>query len=169
MNELIMQPLTTVEEAKKHLDNHMEKGANCPVCNQLVKIYFRSLNGNMAYALFLMYKFTRETPDEFIHFENELKKRNIPSSSCADFPKLRFWNLLEQKNDTKKEDGNPRLGYYKLTAKGRSFVNGLINVQHYVKLFNNQFYGYEGDFVSFRECLTLKFNYDELMKGIADG
>ncbi len=167
MTEIMQNPpLTTIEEAKKHLDKNMHLGANCPCCNQTVKRYSRKITTNMAYALFLFNKFTQGNTNEFIHFENCLKAAYIPSGDCTDFPKLRFWGLIEGKRDTKKDDGNPRNGYYRITEKGMLFLKGEESVHERVNIFNNQFYGHEGNFVTFKECLGSKFNYDELMGSV---
>lgn len=147
-----------LEEAKQLLRDNWQEGIECPCCRQYVKLYKRKLNSAMAYVLVMMDR----APTGYFHVENWLKTQNTPASLRGDFPKLHYWGLIEAKEATR-EDGSPRVGYYRITEKGRKFVHGLIEVPARAQLFNQKFYGYDGDPISIKQALGDKFNYEELM------
>jgi hypothetical protein len=116
----------------------------------------------MAASLIKLY---RKDKWGWIHIDNYLSGLNIKSSmKGGDNSKLRHWGLLE-KQMGRRNDGSERVGYYRLTSKGRGFVQGILTVQKYALLFNSECYGLDGDFVNIHECLGSHFNYDELMRG----
>lgn len=92
----------------------------------------------------------------FGHVEDFFKKENISSSIRGDFPKLRFWGLIEP---------GVTDGYYRITNKGFLFVECKTKVESNVMLYNNKSYGFKGKYVDIRECLKKKFDYELLMKG----
>lgn len=154
----------TIREAKIHLNQHLDHGVVCPACEQLCKRYSRKLTSSMAYGLLIIYSLTNNRENQWIHIEDEFKKlTDIPSSIRGDLPKLRYWNLLEKQEYTK-DDGNPNSGFYRITKAGEDFINGLTSVRKYAKIYNNQFYGFEGGFIKIQEALGAKFYYEELMK-----
>ncbi len=161
----LMQPLTTIAEAKKHLDKNKENGATCPCCGQVVKTYFRRLNGTMAYALFMFNQMTGGDIQKAVHLQNEMRARYLAASDFADFAKLRFWDLIAVDKNNVNEKGNPRGGYYRITKKGIAFLKGELQLHTYAKLFNNQFYGHDGEMLTFKQALGSKFDYEELMNG----
>ena len=157
-----MAELYTLEEAKQLLRDNWETGTDCPACGQYVKLYKRKINSAMAWVLIILYK-RHFTDDGWVHVENYLKTQNTPASLRGDFPKLRFWGLLEQMAG-EREDGSPRVGMYRLTEKGRQFVEGKITVPEKLGFFNQQIYKVDSDQVNIKQTLNNKFNYDELMK-----
>jgi hypothetical protein len=156
-----MKDEQTLGEARQHLRDHWEEGTPCPCCRQLVKQYKRKLNSAMAYGLILVSR--AKADDGWVHIERYFKSLNIPSSIRGDMSKLKFWGLLEAK-EGEREDGSTRLGFYRITDKGRQFVNGQISVQERVKLFNQKFYGFDGDEITIKQALGSKFDYNELME-----
>ena len=154
---------STLEQAKEFLRSHWgREGITCPCCNQRVQMYRRSITSAMACALILLSR--RETKHgEWIHIEKFLKDIDkLPASICGDVPKLRFWGLIERKQG-ERDDGSTRIGCYRLTDKGRDFVNGKITCQKYAKIYNNTLFGFEGENYFIYDCLKNKFNYNELM------
>lgn len=151
--------IETLKQAKDVLKEGYEKGVACPCCDQHVKMYRRKLTSSMAWVLIMMY---RDDLTEFSHIEDYLKKKDIPSGVRGDFPKLRYWVLIE-KEEVKREDGSSRNGNYRLTDKGIQFVKGLIKVPKYVKIYNSKSRGYAGDDININDALGEKFNYNELM------
>lgn len=166
LKEAQLPNTATLGEAKQFLrDNWDKDGAICPCCTQIVKLYKFKLRSSMAICLILMDKYFRNHPEEeYVHMTNYLNSIDLPGSirNSGDNAKTRYWGLTEKK-EGKREDGSKRVGYWKLTEKGRQFVRGEITVPQYAKLFNNKSYGLTGDEISIREALGTKFNYDELM------
>jgi hypothetical protein len=160
-----------IKEAKELLRNIADEGFVCPCCGQPAKVYRRTITSAMATGLILMYNKFRDrsfvdTPS-WLHIESFFKDiSGLPPSIRADIPKLRFWHLIEAKNE-EKEDGNPCNGYYRLTDLGRAFVENRISVQKVIKIYNNRRIGQvtEKGTLTIKEALKNKFSYDNLMKG----
>jgi hypothetical protein len=110
----------TVAEAQDWLLEHFEDGVCCPCCDQLVKLYKRKLNSNMAAAMIALYWADERSRGEWVHLKNYLLQRK---RYFSDAPALRHWGLIEKKLEGL-DDGNPRAGFYRITDLGRSFVLG---------------------------------------------
>ena len=163
MNKFDGDQYSTVGEAKSFLKQNLKEGAKCPCCSQYVKLYLRKLNSSMAYGLILMTRnYNNINTSEWFHLENYFKPLDIPSTLRGDLPKLRHWGLIEAK-EGEREDGNPHVGYYRVTSKGKQFVNQEITVPQRVGLYNQKFYGFDGRDISIVDALGSKFNYKELM------
>lgn len=154
----------TMKEAKAYLRENWEKGIECPCCGQFVKLYSRSITSSMAYALYLIYK--NQKNDDWTHVQSYLKKLNIPAPVMSgDISKLKFWELLEVLEGERK-DGSKRVGFYRVTEKGKEFIHGRISVPKHCKLYNQKFYGFSGEQIHFKDALGKNFNYDDLMAGL---
>lgn len=155
----------TVTQVRDFLNEKIEKGTVCPCCQQTVKIYTRPLTSSMAYALILLYKAPEAYVGEFIHVEDHFKKLDIPSSIRGDFPKLRFWGLVEVQAYGK-EEGNPNNGLYRITDNGKAFVRDRLAVPSSVRIYKNRFLGFGTDnkLIDIKQALKNKFDYNELMK-----
>lgn len=162
MNENI-----TISEAKASMRPLLRKGVVCPVCNQFVKQYSRSITSSMAYALVRL-NVAQELAGEYAwtHLENYFKLiLDLPPSIRGDAPKLRFWGLIEPRMD-EKEDGNPNSGYYRITQQGKDFVNGNVKVMSHVLIYNNKMYGFppEAKEISIEQAIKNKFDYKSFIK-----
>lgn len=162
MNENI-----TISEAKASMRPLLRKGVVCPVCNQFVKQYSRSITSSMAYGLVLLNYYIWKYKDvEWIHLETYFKGMpSIPSSIRGDLPKMRFWGLIEPRMD-EKDDGNPNSGYYRVTQQGKDFVNGKVKVLSHVLIYNNKMYGFppEAKEISIEQAIKNKFDYKSFIK-----
>lgn len=159
---------TSLKEAQDALRIELKKGAICPCCNRLTKMYSRKITSAMAYGLILIYhEFQQEHPKMvWLHIENFFKAiSGLPSSVRADIPKLRFWDLI-QPDGEECEDGNPNTGMYKITEQGKLFVEGKILVNSHINVYNNKMYGFHAEAtpVNITQALGSKFKYEELMK-----
>lgn len=153
----------TISEAKKYLRENWEKGVDCPCCNRLVKLYPRKITSAMAWVLILLYKYFRKpVADKWLHVEDYLKKQDIPSSLRGDFAKLKHWGLLEAMV-SRRDDGSSRVGFYRITEKGRQFARGAISVPRTAYLHHQKFYGYGEEETDIKLALGDKFNFKELM------
>lgn len=165
----------TLEQAKAWLRARFNDGADCPCCHQHVKLYKRPLNAAMAYVLFLVYRWhTGKTAGglpnpEWLHVPGHIAKEvaGNPRRAAAvrgDWAKLTHWGLLEAQA-SKRDDGSKRTGYYRITERGIAFVRGMCTVQSYIYIYNETMLDRPiMERTSFRECLGLKFNYDDLMQ-----
>jgi hypothetical protein len=78
---------------------------------------------------------------------------------------LKQWGILEQKakdHDVKEKRDS---GQWRITNKGKMFVAGEIKVPKYAVLYNKELLRLDGELVGIKDCLTEKFNYEELMTG----
>lgn len=158
-----MSDQLTIREVKDLMRPQLDKGCTCLACGQRVQMYHRALTSSMAYALILIYVFSRNNT-RWIHLENFLKQTDVPAAIRGDAPKLRFWGFIIAKEGNK-EDGNPNQGFYSMTKKGMDFVEAKILVQKKVKIYNNTFYGFEGGEIDIHAALKGKFNYSQLLNG----
>jgi len=155
----------TLEEAKQWLRVRFEDGASCPCCHQMVKLYKRKLNSSMAVALVYIYKYFQANPDkEWLHVPSYLS-RIISGATVrgGDWSKLRYWGLIEDQKAIR-DDGSDRVGNYRITAAGKTFVGGLCRVPKHVFLYNGGVVKRrDTETISIDEALGEKFSYVELM------
>lgn len=138
---------------------HMEKGCRCFACNQYVRVYRRTITAAMAHALILIYRYYQtHTYDSWLQLEGYFKRCNIGSTVRGDVPKLRYWGLIEKAGITI----NGRHGHYRLTSKGQRFINGAERVQQYAKIYNDEFYGFEGDTIGIEDCIE-NFSLEKIL------
>lgn len=164
-----INPNNTVDEAKRFLKENFDKGADCPCCGQFVKLYKRRITSSMALALILLYGEDKKHPGEWIHVANFLNiVPNLPAAvrNTGDVAKFTFWGLVE-KMEGKREDGNKRNGFHRITQKGRWFVEGRMQVPKFALLFDNRLYGLdESKQISIHDALRNRFDYNTLMQGL---
>jgi hypothetical protein len=154
--------METIKEAKQFLKANYKEGTKCPCCGQSVKLYKRTITSAMAWGLIIFDK--KSLTNDFYHAENIFKDVDgLPSSIRGDFPKLRFWGLIE-KYEGDRDDGSPRNGLYRITSKGKSFVRNRYSVPRHAYTYNNKLRKIEGDDITIKDALSNKFNYNQLMR-----
>lgn len=139
----------------------------CPLCDQTVKVYYRSITPAMAYCLIKVYRNTLLNHlSDHVNILTGLV--NIPAlfkdnhAVQSDFTKLKFWGLIEPGTDAEKA------GMWRLSDKGRKFVENKLSVQKYAKVYNDTFKGFDGEMEDILMCLDGKYNYTHLMTAPAD-
>lgn len=159
-----------IKELKENLFANYHEGDHCPICGHYVKLYKRKLTSSMAHGLVLIYRYFMFHPgEEWVHIENLFKNISGIPSVFHDTAVLRHWGLLEKK-EGERDDGNPDVGYYRITEKGKQFVNNEITVSKYVLLYNNEVKGFDDETqISIKNAFGNKFNYNELMTGEIKG
>ena len=156
-----------LETLRAWLLSHSQDGAECPACGQLVKHYRRPLTSGMAITLVLL---ARHKPDEWVHVLDfmgtlNLKPKLGTALGSGDYAKLRYWGLLEPYGSVR-DDGSPRVGWWRITEDGKRFVRGELRVASHAVVFNDQLIALDGEkTVGIRDALGKKFDYDELMAG----
>lgn len=131
-------------------------GEVCPCCDRYAKIYDRKINSTQARALIHI---VRSCGQEFGHLPT-LRMALAPHHSNEE-PKLRFWGLLEEEAALREDGG--RAGWWRATPRGEAFVAGTLVVPKYARIYDDRLLGLHGEFVSIRDCVGDRFNYDELM------
>lgn len=139
----------------------MKEGSKCPICEQNVKMYRKKIDSQMAFYLIKMYKITSNNPNkDFFHVEDDLDMSIKVGGSWA---KLRWWGLIEEQPKDKKDTVKRTSGKWRITEKGKDFVQNRISIQKYVKLYNMECHGFVGADITIKNSLSDKFNYVELM------
>jgi hypothetical protein len=160
----------SLEDAKRWLRARFNKGAACPCCQQFVKLYKRPFNKSMAYVLLLMASYFRGDPvEEWLHVPSYIADMasDNPRRAAAvrgDWAKMKLWGLIEEKPGTR-DDGSPRVGYYRLTTLGRRFVNREVKVPSHVYIYNGEpLRRMVTEEITIDDALGTEFNYDEIMR-----
>ena len=145
--------LFTIESAKVWLRHRAaSSGGHCPVCNRFTKIYRRQITSSMARFLI---DFWHEHKDfEFHHVGRNYRK-------CGDYAKLSYWGLIIARGD----DGElaKASGYWRMSQRGYDFIHLKTTVSKYVRVYDGQVLGYEGDKITIKEAIHEKFDYGKLM------
>jgi hypothetical protein len=165
---------TTLAQAQAMLKERAMKGAICPCCRQEVKMYTREITSTMAYTLILLHRHF-SVDKSWLHVPKFLSQMSAIGSAVrgGDFAKLRYWGLLEAKQDEKKadkrKDGSKRVGFYRMTDKGHQFVKGEIKIPTAALVYNGKHFGFTPGEVTIQEALGKEFNYNDLMAGQLGG
>jgi len=157
--------MTTLEEARTFVREGLEKGVTCLCCGQHAQRYSRKLDSLMARGLVRMYAWFRENPGErWMHVERALKPDPLsPGGIGRQVATLKYWGLVVLKKDEEPDDA-PVRGLYRITEKGERFVRGEISVPRSIFVYNDTFYGFDGqEHTDIRKALTDSFSYEELM------
>ena len=94
---------------------------------------------------------------------------HLPSTATlsrlgGEFARLRYWGLVEEAT-TPRPDGG-RAGWWRITDRGRQFILNRITAPTYCKVYNGHVQGFEGPWVSVKQALGKKFDYNDLMNGV---
>jgi hypothetical protein len=136
------------------IDAQKPGGTECPACEQHVQVYKRKIHASMAAMLIAMY---RKAPVGTWIYLPDLPQKSRDGTGLA------FWGLIEEERQ-RREDGG-RAGYWRVTWKGRRFVEGHVPVRKYAYVYNGRVLTHEGEHVYIENCLGNKFDYRELMEG----
>ena len=145
--------MKTILEAKDHLRKNYESGTSCPVCSQLVNAYKRKLNANMCRALAIIYARTN-TNNIYIHVQNEFTTLGL-RATAMDYTYLEKWKFIEVNPD--------KSGHWRVTDKGRAFVEDTLVVAAYCLVYAGNVYQWSTDTVNMTEALTTRFKLSEVM------
>ena len=142
---------------KQIFDESVDEGTICPVCEKFSKEYKRKLNSGMAWSLIMIYRLSNKN-FEYIHVQNEFKKRFDLNAIRREYPKLEHWGLIRRKKGVDPSQ-NSRTGYFQLTPKGILFVEGKIKVKERVHLLHGKIKEFSGDLIDIKQALKNKFDY----------
>lgn len=158
MNESLFPELETIKDAKERLHETMEAGGDmrCPCCDQYCKVYKRRIHKKMLDALGTLATIGGEF--EFKHISA------FSEYGTADFPKLRYWKLIEHKQKSANDEGKKDSGYWRITSQGMLFLRDQLAVPEYAHVYNGELLGHSGKAVRAFD-VNSGFNYAELMGG----
>jgi len=154
----------TLEEAQKDFFLSVNRGGACPCCGLHAKIYKRKLYHTMVVALnhFYVHELASSEKGRY-HSVTEVLQG--AASRGGDFAKLKYWGLLEQQKERKK-DNNPRSGYWRITDKGKAFIEGKISVPAAVYVFGARALGFSEETVQIRGSEIVMFDYNDTVNGV---
>lgn len=145
-----------------------KEGAVCPCCDQIAKVYKRSITSSMAYVLLLIERYDRSHPtDRWLQVPEYLSEVSTLGAPVrgGDWAKLRYWSLIEPKDGVVRDDGSLRVGIYRLTELGRLFALNLTTVARHAYIYNGALLKLDqSKQISIGEALGAGFDYDELMQ-----
>lgn len=160
----------SLASAKLYLQAKLEQGTVCPCCSQYAKVYRRKINSGMAVALMVILRRTkRMMPYEgWLHIPDDFKDSGelVGVLKNRDYPKLRYWGLLEAFEGANLDSDTPCSGKWRLTNKGVAFCMGEVRVPKYVFIYNGiALARAQVETVGIKDALGEKFSYEELMRG----
>jgi len=149
-------PQASLAQLKTWLRTKANDGAECPVCEQYVKIYRRKITSTMARSLIEMY---RAGGLGYVHLPT------VISSQRADEGKLAYWGLIEEEKARRPDGG--RAGYWRVTELGELFLKGRCRMPKYARVYSGRCLGLDPhEQVTIRDALGTNFDYAELMAGL---
>jgi len=153
--------METLQEGKEYLRNNFEKGTECPCCGQYVRLYKYAFHSGMSRCLILINQATspHKNPDGWIHVEDYFVSIGVKMKGYHG--KLKYYDMIEQlpNDDTSKA----KSGIWRITQKGKDFVNNKILVPKRVHLYNDRVDGWSDEQIDIVTSLGKHFNYNELM------
>ena len=151
------------EKVREDFVSQLDKGMVCPVCGRFSKLYGRKLNSSMAWTLMLVYDYYKKEGNlrKWLKVESYLKSLPaVPTSLRGDFPKLRYWKLIIQKEG---EVEGVKMGLYRITEKGINFCENRIKVSKVAFVHNRTVKGFSEETVNIVEALGDRFSYKDLI------
>jgi hypothetical protein len=133
-----------------------DKGARCPCCTQMAKVYPRPIYAAQAAALIKAFRVFGRSPGKW-------SSLRLPG---GDYAKLRFWGLIVDLREAR-EDGGPA-GWWQITDLGERWVRGVVTVPRFARIYDNRCMGLdpESGEVAVFDVLGDAFDYDALMSGV---
>lgn len=149
---------TLAQVKKQTMEKAQDKGCECPVCGQFVKVYARTITSTMARQL--IYAWHMYGDGQLFH----VKHLVMGMSGVGDFPKLEHWGMISQQWHQVGDEGKRTSGLWRITDRGAEFLKGELAVPKYVFLYNAIKRGESVDeTITIRDAPGKKFNYVELM------
>jgi hypothetical protein len=159
-------PLSEVREWLRERVVGRKIATDCPVCTQRVELYHRSVYATMARFLIGLYWMSPERSDgeAWVSARAIAQRYGLRLNEGGDRSKLRYWGLIEVPDATR-PDGSNRTGYFKITRRGRAYVEDRLLIPKTAVIYNGSALRFEGPDVGIRDALRGKFDYSELMAG----
>lgn len=133
-------------------------GVDCPCCNQLAKVYHRTINATMARWMIALYHKSQADP-RWYRIREPWSLKIL--GGTGDAAKLSYWKLIEEGlND---DPDKRKSGLWRLTPTGLAWVRGECSVEKVAHVYNAEVVGFEGGPWTVVDALGKKFSYPDLM------
>lgn len=119
----------SLNSARQAVKVGREKGVVCPCCDQLVKVYKRRINLQMARAALWMSR----TPTG--HYA-DMTKAPADIIRNREYSRLALWELAEAERG--RNHAGSRKGRWRLTEGGKLFVDNVLRVPEHVMVLNGK-------------------------------
>lgn len=148
----------TIKAAKAYFLSTLEKGdsCHCPTCGRYAQVYMRGITKTVAKQLAALYQKQRSIGD-YVHVRDLV----MGASGSGDFSKALYFGLIEEKPNTSEKQKTS--GYWRLTAKGKLFIQGHIRIPRRAAVYNGDVLFFTPETVSFKDCYGEGFDYQKLM------
>lgn len=146
-----------LDDARVWVNDRMEDGSSCPCCGQWVRLNKFSIQSTVAYALIHIDAYFMELDAaSWLHVRQFVDKLKYKPTNI---PMLRHWGILERR-EGEKEDGNPRLGEYRITPLGHQYAQGNVSLPEFLYYYNDTPYRLDGPLRDIKYALGDAFNYE---------
>ena len=154
----------TLGQVKAYVLENRDKGLRCPCCDRIVKTYKYPMNVGLARAMIAAYRITKELQpaDGWFHLQRQFTSHLGLNANSLCYSRLKWWGMLESSTQTPSEDKNAT-GSWRITEKGKQFVEGAILVPESIQVYDNNLVGISDGYIDIHTALTVAFNYSELM------
>lgn len=161
MLDMKPQGFWTISSAKAWLRTKMEDGAQCPCCEQNVKVYKRKLSKSHVQTMMEVLKRQTSQDGKWVYVPD------IPQKS-RDFATAQYFGLIEQMPG-EREDGAKQTGWWSVTIKGVRFLQGEEMIIKYAHVYNGEVIEYSGmNGVDVGDVWGEYFNFREML-GVSNG
>jgi hypothetical protein len=147
IRKLRTKPITgSLQAARREVFREIRTGAECPCCDQFVRLYKRKLNSNMVRFVRSLYV---AAGAEYLH-------HTAAKYTSRDYPAAAMWGLIE----TDVENA----GYWRVTPRGRLFLLEGMEVPSHAYVYNKELMGWPTTMVNAEKALGEHFKLSELME-----
>lgn len=148
------QVMTPEQHLRKLKDEWEEAisgdGGCCPVCGKFGKVYKYKLTQSKALGLRWMQ--VHADKDGWVEVHKRGPRWMLRSKTHS---LLSHWGLVESQGS--------RSGIWRVTPKGRAFIDGSAVAPKSVWVYDNKVRALDAEETTFRGCFGVKFDFDELM------
>lgn len=138
--------------ARTRLARNLDEGMRCPCCGQWAQRYKRRMGASIAVPLVRMY---RNAARGAVNGWLDVRPMGLRG---GDYAKALYWNLIEAH-----PEGSA--GMFRLTDKGRAFVEGKETIPEYVVVYDGKPTGEVGPkLIDIKAALGKRFSRDALLK-----
>jgi hypothetical protein len=145
----------TVDQARTRIRAEAAEGCRCPVCTRIVKVYRRRIHREMVVFLARLRRCCDRGRDTGA-FYGPRDVRGDGAKASTDGVYLAHWGLIECE---KTATGAPRRGRYRVTPRGRLFLDGSICVPAVALFLCGDHIGFEEAMCDVNECFGETFIY----------
>jgi len=148
----------------------------CPIDGTRIMVYDYHLRSGHTKILGLLYvEHLRNGFERFVEVSSWVnnKEEYDIKGTVNNWTMVRHWDLVETRVLTEEEAGEKKKptssGLWRLSEKGRLFVEEKISVESNALVFLNRLVRLKGDPITFRQALKAEnFNWTRLMRGISE-